>query len=62
MLDYTFCFAAEFAVGITVCDFRRVVLEKSDLPINPLRAKTNYRVIATMTSCEGIEFDIRKFR
>jgi len=33
--------------GITyVRNFRRVVSEKSDLLINPLCAKTNYRVIA----------------
>lgn len=33
-------------MALTVRDFRRVVSEKLDLPINPSRARTNYRVIA----------------
>lgn len=39
----TFCFAAESALRY-VRDFRRVVSEKPDLSINPMCARTNYRV------------------
>lgn len=41
----TYCIC-ELCAALTARDFRRVVSEKSDLPVNTLRVRINYRIIA----------------